>query len=143
MRPALACVAFTLLALPSCRSLPNASATPIALDEARAVLDAQIARWNQGDLPGFVATYWDGPELTFLGGNGLTRGRQDLLARYERGYPTPAARGTLSFSVLEFQPLGQDHALLLGRYQLDRQEPASGFFKIGRASCRERVYVLV
>jgi beta-aspartyl-peptidase (threonine type) len=89
-----------------------------------------VERWNAGDLPGFVDTYWDGPELTFLGSGGLVRGRQDLLANYRRGYPDAGARGVLSFEVLEFRPLGSDHALLLGRYRLDRDQPAGGVFSL-------------
>jgi hypothetical protein len=107
-----------------------ASAPSITRAEVQALLDAQVERWNAGDLTGFVATYWDGPELTFLGSSGLTRGRTDLLANYQRGYPTPAARGVLSFEVLDFQPLGSDHALLLGRYRIQRAEPAAGVFTL-------------
>ena len=94
------------------------------------MLDAQVACWNRGDLPGFVATYWDGPELTFLGSNGLTRGRGDLLAHYQKAYPDAAARGVLSFAILDVQPLGGEHALLLGSYHLERKQPADGFFSL-------------
>lgn len=102
------------------------AAAPIDRAAAEGALREQAAKWNAGDLPGFVATYRDGPELTFLGARGLVRGRQDLLATYERGYPTAAARGRLAFEVLDFRPLGADHALLLGRYAIDRPPPADG-----------------
>ncbi|HNG96278.1 MAG TPA: DUF4440 domain-containing protein, partial [Acidobacteriota bacterium] len=32
--------------------------------EVRAVLDAQVAAWNRGDLEGFMKGYWRSPELT-------------------------------------------------------------------------------
>lgn len=32
----------------------------------RAVLDAQAAAWNRGDLDGFMAGYWKSPALTFF-----------------------------------------------------------------------------
>jgi hypothetical protein len=131
------------LLLPSaCQTTPESAAAAITLDEARQVLDAQVARWNAGDLAGFVDTYWDGPELTFLGSGGLARGRQDLLASYERGYPTPESRGVLAFEVLDFRPLGKGHALLLGRYRIERGEPASGVFSLVLTRQSGRVAIL-
>src|SRR5947209_20489038 len=40
----------------------------------RAVLDAQVAAWNRGDLEGFMAGYWQSPDLTFFSGDKVTRG---------------------------------------------------------------------
>jgi len=129
---ALVLAAVSLAACHTARApAPAAQAlAPITRAEAQAVLDAQVACWNRGDLPGFVATYWDGPELTFLGSNGLTRGRGDLLAHYQKAYPDAAARGVLSFSILDVQPLGGEHALLLGQYRIDGVRPSSGFFSL-------------
>ena len=122
--------------------LAACAGAPIARDEATRVLDAQVALWNKGDLRGFVDTYWDGPELSFFGRSGLVRGRGDLLATYERGYPTPEARGVLSFEVVAFEPLEHEHALLLGRYHLARQQPADGVFSLVLARQRGRVVIL-
>jgi hypothetical protein len=108
----------------ACRS------APLSREQCERVLAEQAEQWNGGDLPAFVATYWDGPELTFLGASGLVRGRNDLLASYQRAYPTAEARGRLSFEVVEFQPLGGDHALLLGRYALARGTPDAGWFSL-------------
>ena len=106
------------------------------------MLDAQVARWNQGDLPGFVETYWDGPELTFLGGSGITRGRKDLLTRYQKGYPTAEDRGVLHFDIIDFQPLGPEHALLLGQYTIERKFRSSGFFSLVLARREGRIVIL-
>ena len=122
------------LSLLTCCQTPHGAAAPkpaaITVAEATTVLDAQVARWNQGDLPGFVGTYWDGPELTFLGGSGITRGRKDLLTRYQKAYPTAEERGVLHFDVIEFQPLGTEHALLLGQYTIERKFRSTGFFSL-------------
>lgn len=118
------------------------STAPIGRAEAEAVLTAQAACWNRGDLPGFVASYWDGAELTFLGGSGVTRGRADLLARYQQRYPTAEARGTLRFTVVDLQQLGDAHALLLGRYELERKDPSSGWFSLVLARQQGRVVIL-
>ena len=110
--------------------LAGCHAPPIERATATAVLDAHGARWNQGDLEGFVATYWNGPELTFYGKGGLTRGRKDLLATYQRSYPTAKERGLLSFEVVEFAPLGTAHALVLGRYRIVGEAPSEGVFSL-------------
>jgi ketosteroid isomerase-like protein len=103
---------------------------PIATAEVQTLLDQQAACWNAGDLPGFMATYWRDPALTFAGSRGITRGWEQVLGNYERGYPDAAARGTLRFSLLEVRPLGDGCALVLGRFELVRAAPASGFFTI-------------
>jgi hypothetical protein len=114
----------------------------ITREEAEQVLTEQAGKWNEGDLEGFVGTYWDGPELSFLGERGITRGRADLLAQYRRGYPDAAARGVLTFDVLEFRPLGSDHAMLLGRFHIARQQPAHGFFTLILARQGGRLVIL-
>jgi hypothetical protein len=132
----------------ACHTAPETSPqkplvpAPITRVEAQAVLDAQVACWNRGDLKGFVATYWDGPELTFLGSSGLTRGREDLLFHYERAYPDAEARGVLSFAILDVQPLGSEHALLLGSYHLARKEPGDGFFSLVLARRNGAIVIL-
>lgn len=132
--------ALALLAL----SLSHAACSTPAIDraEAEAMLAAQAAFWNRGDLPGFVASYWDGAELTFLGSSGVTRGRADLLARYQQRYPTAEARGTLRFTVIDHRPLGATHALLLGRYELERTVPSSGWFSLVLARQDGRIVIL-
>ena len=68
--------------------------------------------------------------LAFCGSNGVTRGTDNLLQRYRTKYPTAKERGVLTFTVLELRPLGADTALVIGKYELAREEPASGFFSL-------------
>jgi ketosteroid isomerase-like protein len=86
-----------------------------------AVLTAQQSDWNKGDIRGFMTGYWNSSELTFAGTRGFTRGWQPVMARYEKTYADKAAMGTLDFSELEIRPLGQDAALVLGKWHLQRQ----------------------
>ncbi len=72
-----------------------AADAPDPAREAAAVLDAQIAAWNRGDLEAFCATYAD--DAVFASPTGLNRGRQSVLARYRKRYPDRAAMGTLAF----------------------------------------------
>jgi uncharacterized protein (TIGR02246 family) len=91
-----------------------------------AVLNAQQAAWNRGDVEAFLTGYWRSPELTFSGSNGLSRGWDGVLARYKKNYPDRAAMGQLDFSDLEFRFLGPDCALVLGRWHLKRETDEIG-----------------
>jgi ketosteroid isomerase-like protein len=67
--------------------------------EVAALLDAQAAAWNRGDLDAFCAVY--AADAVFVSPSGLTRGRQAVLDRYRAKYPDAAAMGTLSLEVVE------------------------------------------
>ncbi len=69
---------------------------------ATRVLEAQAAAWNRGDLEAFCALYAE--DAVMASPNGLTRGRDAVLARYRQRYPDAAARGTLSFEIVEVRP---------------------------------------
>jgi beta-aspartyl-peptidase (threonine type) len=121
-----------LLLLPcACASYPAApQRARISRGAVELLLEDQRQAWNRGDWAGFIAGYWDHPQLTFGGASGITRGRRDLLRRFRENYPDAKARGLLTFHVLEFRPIGRSAALVLGRYQLDRATPASGYFSL-------------
>ena len=87
----------------------------------RTVLGAQQTAWNRGDIPAFLEGYWNSPELTFAGSDGIVRGYDGLLARYRRSYPDKQTMGELDFSGLEIRPLGPTAALVLGQWHLKRQ----------------------
>jgi len=57
-------------------------------DSAKAFMTEQAAAWNKGDLEAFAASYSD--DATFITPAGLTRGRDQVLARYKKRYPTRA-----------------------------------------------------
>lgn len=86
-----------------------------------AVLKAQQAAWNRGDVDAFLVGYWQSPELTFSGSNGVSRGWNGVLARYRKNYPNRESMGELDFSDLEFRFLGPDAALVLGKWHLKRE----------------------
>ena len=54
--------------------------------EVRALLDAQVAAWNRGDLEAFMAGYWRSPELVFCSGATVTKGWDATLERYRKRY---------------------------------------------------------
>ena len=88
--------------------------------EIRAVLTEQQAAWNRGDIPIFLQGYWNSPELTFAGSDGIVRGYDGLLERYRKAYPDKARMGELEFAGLEIRSLGADSALVIGHWHLTR-----------------------
>ena len=86
----------------------------------RAVIEAQQAAWNRGDIEGFMAGYAREETTTFVSGDTLTRGWQTVLDRYKARYDSRAKMGTLTFSELEFKPLSPFYILATGRWQLAR-----------------------
>ncbi len=94
-----------------------------ATKDARAiqvVLDAQCAAWNRGDIEGFMDGYERSDKTVFVGSDNVTRGWQTVLNRYKKNYDTREKMGTLTFSDLEITPLGNDSALVLMRWHLQR-----------------------
>ena|SRR5882724_3095307 len=112
-----------LLVIASVPRLAAQKADARTEDRARitAVLTAQQAAWNRGDVDSFIVGYWESPELTFSGSGGVARGFDGVRARYKKNYPDKAAMGELAFSDLEFHFLGQDAALVLGKWHLKRE----------------------
>ena len=86
----------------------------------RAVLEAQAAAWNRGDIESYMDGYDRSPNTEFVGADSITRGWQDVLDRYKKRYDTREKMGVLTFSDLEITMLSKDAALVLGRWRLQR-----------------------
>jgi ketosteroid isomerase-like protein len=86
----------------------------------RAVLDAQLAAWNQGDIDTFMDGYKKSDSTAFVDSNGILRGWQAVLDRYHKSYPNRQAMGTLTFSDLEITALSPTAALVMGQWHLQR-----------------------
>lgn len=87
----------------------------------RAVLDAQTAAWNRGDVDSFMTSYWKSEKTMFVGSSGIFRGWQAVLERYRKTYPDRRAMGTVTFSDLEVIMLSSSAALVVGKYHLVRE----------------------
>jgi beta-aspartyl-peptidase (threonine type) len=97
----------------------SAPADPPAVGEVRALLDRQVADWNRKDLDGFLAGYWDSPDVVFQSGADRTRGFAAMRDRYRKNYQAEGkAMGTLAFSDVEVELLAHDVALARGRWAL-------------------------
>ena len=92
----------------------------------RQMLELQAEDWNRGEVEAFMQSYWRSPEVTFAGSGGIERGWDAVLARYKRTYPDRSAMGHLTFSELEITLLGEDSALVLGHWELQREKDSPG-----------------
>jgi ketosteroid isomerase-like protein len=123
--------AFGHLYLRAQSALAPAKTQASPADQIRAVLTEQQAAWNRGDIPAFLQGYWNSPELTFAGSDGIVRGYDGLLERYRKTYPDKARMGALEFAGLEIRSLGTDSALVLGHWHLKRTVgDAGGVFSL-------------
>ncbi|MCA2980532.1 MAG: nuclear transport factor 2 family protein [Myxococcaceae bacterium] len=80
---------------------------PSAKREVLALVSQQVAAWNRGDLVAFCAPYADdavfvtppragNADAGVAASDGVTRGRAEVLARYQRRYPDQKAMGQLA-----------------------------------------------
>ena len=86
----------------------------------RAVIEAQAAAWNRGDVNGYMEGYAKEETTTFVSGDTITRGWQTVHDRYAARYDTREKMGTLAFSELELRPLSEFYIMATGRWQLTR-----------------------
>lgn len=98
------------------------------------LLGEQAAAWNRGDLDSFCAVYAE--DAIFITPSGVTHGRDAVLDRYRRRYPSRAAMGRLSLAPLDVRqawgfepnPLGDAHPSrvhgisLVARWTLTRED---------------------
>lgn len=98
-----------------------------AAREIRAVLDRQVEAWNRRDLEGFMAGYWNSPQLSFYSGGAKTQSWQTTLERYRKRYQSDGAEmGKLDFSEIEIEMLGKDAAYVRGKWRLTMQATTPG-----------------
>jgi ketosteroid isomerase-like protein len=128
-------LSFVALSFVACANAPEGErANAEAVAAVRAVLDAQAAAWNRGDIEGYMDGYERAETTTFVSGDTVTRGWQTVLDRYKARYDTREKMGTLAFSELEIKPLSPFYAQATGRWQLTRaaDTPAGRFTLILR-----------
>jgi ketosteroid isomerase-like protein len=95
------------------------------------VLNAQSEAWNRGNIEEYMQGYWKSSDLKFIGSNGMTKGWQETLERYQKSYPTTEKMGKLKFEILSHQPLSDDHYLVIGKWNLARKtDELNGHFTL-------------
>jgi ketosteroid isomerase-like protein len=120
MRPLLA-AAWLVVAATLATAQTNKDDTAI-----RAAIQSQVDAWNRADIPGFMKTYEQSPETTFIGTN-IGKGYEKILERYQKNYSTREQMGTLTFNDLQVRMLPgscgkAEFAIVTGRFHLERSQ---------------------
>lgn len=113
---------FALFLLLSCTNV-FAQESARTTSQIRAVMDAEAADWNKGDLKSFVSTYSDNAVIV---GSSIARGSAAVLEAYTKSFGTPEKMGKLGYSGLEVHPLDGRHAWVLGHFHLERTAAGGG-----------------
>jgi len=92
----------------------------------RAAMTAQVEAWNRGDVPGFMQSYEDAADTTFIGLT-VRKGYQPILKRYQESYTSREEMGALSYGDLDIRLLPNscgktEIALVTGKFHLRREE---------------------
>jgi ketosteroid isomerase-like protein len=100
--------------------------------DVRAVLDDQVACWNQGDLEGYMKGYWNDDKLTFYSGGTVTKGWKPVLERYRKSYKAEGKEmGKLAFADVEVEMAGEANAIVRGKWKLvNSKETVEGLFTL-------------
>lgn len=85
----------------------------------RAILKAQEAAWNRGDLRQFMKGYWENDSLMFIGKK-TTYGYKTTLANYLKSYPDTAHMGFFTSTIERINLLDKTHCFVIGRWALKR-----------------------
>lgn len=93
-----------------------------ASSEIRAVMDAQVAAWNRGDIDDYMKGYVRSDKLEFVSNGKVTRGWQTVRDRYRKKYSSREAMGTLKFSDIKITMLQPNIASVVGRWELTRKK---------------------
>ena len=107
------------------RTAQGYRASPNEHASIRAELEAMLARaamhWNRGDLDAFMSDYLPSDSTTFVGGSGLLRGPAAIRASYAPLFTGRAVRDSLSFAILDVDPLAPGVVNLIAQYRLSRR----------------------
>ena len=100
---------------------PSADERARLRDEITAMLAHSAANWNRGDLDAFVTDYMPGTETTFIGSRGVLRGPDAIRGAYAPRFAPGGVRDSLSFELVDVDPLAPDVINVIATYILARR----------------------
>ena len=95
-------------------------------EQIKKIFYQQEKDWNKGDIDAFMQAYWKSEDLQFGGASGITKGWQQTLESYRKGYPDRASMGTLSFQIVDMTRHSEDVISLTGSWELERDKDRPG-----------------
>lgn len=115
-----------MICLISFSTLSQAQENNKDFEEIKKIFFQQEVDWNKGDIDAFMKAYWNSEELQFGGANGITRGWQQTLENYKRGYPDKETMGKLSFQIKDMTQQSKEVVSLTGSWELERKHDRPG-----------------
>lgn len=94
--------------------------------EVTDVLQAQISKWNAGDIDSFMEYYVKSDDLRFASGGSVKWGWQATIDNYKTRYTDKAAMGKLSANDLSIKVLSSEYTQVFGRWELQRESDKPG-----------------
>ena len=88
--------------------------------DVRAVLERQVAAWNNGSIEGYMEGYWDSDSTVFTSDETVTRGYRNVLERYKKSYSNRETMGHLELRDITVESLSPTVALAMGIWELTR-----------------------
>jgi len=90
-------------------------------EQIAAMLVRSAANWNRGALDAFVDDYLPGDTTTYIGGRGILRGTAPIRAAYAPRFAPGGVRDSLSFVLLDVDPLAPGVVNVIATYVLSRR----------------------
>lgn len=95
------------------------------------ILEKQESDWNHGNLKGFLSAYWDSDTLRSVSVRGIYYGKDRLQSYLKSTFPDSASMGNLSYDVVHIELLGDNDALLTGKWlRKNDKKFRGGYFSI-------------
>ena len=95
-------------------------------EQIKKIFFQQEDDWNRGDIDAFMEAYWKSENLQFGGANGITKGWNQTLESYKRGYPDKETMGILSFQIKDITQHSEEVVSLTGSWDLERKNDRPG-----------------
>lgn len=90
--------------------------------EAQAAFQSQMAAWNRGDLEGALTFYRNGPDMTWVNRQGISRGFAPFADDMRKSFARhPELMGTYSGEVLDARTISKKNALLVVKWSIVRE----------------------
>jgi uncharacterized protein (TIGR02246 family) len=89
--------------------------------EILAMLAHSADNWNRGNLDAFVADYVPSDETTYIGSRGVLRGPAAIRQAYAPRFAPGAIRDSLSFELIDVDPVAPDALNVIATYILARR----------------------
>ena len=78
--------------------------------------DTWTAAWNNGDLDGYLAGYWESEQTRYISNGKVIQGHAAIVAHYKSRLGESADFGRLELLQFEVELLGERDALVFGRF---------------------------